>query len=118
MFFNFVTGNKRQRTGDTTSDQSVEDIPSSKRNSTDKQVSLDNDSKPSHNISSRCSKDPARGKSHRRKLMPQKPIAEKQFLNTNHKNVDCYAKEKPRKRTNLLPPLSKEKKLKGSFDIS
>ena len=50
--------------------------------------------------------------------MPQKPTAEKQFLNTNHENVDCCAKEKPHKRTSPLPPLTKEKKLKGSFDIS
>ena len=50
--------------------------------------------------------------------MPQKLIADKQFLNTNHENMDCCAKERSHKRTSLLPPLTKEKKLKSLFDIS
>ena len=49
--------------------------------------------------------------------MLQKPIAEKQFLNPDHENVDHYAKERPHKRTSPLPPLAKEKKFKGLLDI-
>ena len=111
-------GNKRQRTEHNTSDHSDEDIPSSKRESTDKQISLDNDSTPPHNISSRHGKDPASGRSHRRKMVSQNPIAKKQFINTDHENVDQYTTERPHKRTSSLPPLTKEKKVKGLFDNS
>ena len=107
-----LIGNKRQRTEHTTSDNSDdEDIPSSKCKSINKQISLDNDSKPPHNISSRRGKDPASGRSRRRKMMSQKPMVEKQFLNPD-------AKERPHKRTSPLPPLTKEKKFKGLLDIS
>ena len=113
-----LIGNKRQRTEHNTSDNSDdEDIPSSKRKSTDKQISLDSDSKPPHNISSRHDKNPASGRSHRRKVMSQKPIVEKQFLNPDHDNVDHYGKERLHKRTSLLPPLTKKKKFKGLLDI-
>ena len=114
-----LIGNKRQRTEHNTSDHSDdEDISSSKRKSTDKQISSDNDSEPPHNISRRLGKDPANGRSRRRKMMSQKPIVEKQFLNPDHKNVHHYSKERPHKRTSPLPPLTKEKKFKGLFDIS
>ena len=115
-FYHFVIGNKRQRTEHITSDHSNEDIPSSKHEFTDKYMSLNNDSKPLCDISSRRGKDPASGRSHGRKVMPQKP--KKQFINTDHENVDNYAKERPHKRTSSFPPLTKEKKLKGFFDIS
>ena len=49
------TGNKRQRTNNTESDHSDEDISSSKHESTDKHISLDSDS---HKISSRHGKEP------------------------------------------------------------
>ena len=84
-----VTGNKKKRTEHTTSD-----------------------------ISSIHGKDPASGKSHRKKVLPQKLIADKQFSNTDHDNVDHCVKERPHKRTNPLPPLTKEKKFKGFLDIS
>ena len=119
MIYILYVGNKRQRTEHTTSDNSDdEDIPSSKRESIDKHVSLDSDSKPPHNISSGHGKDPASGMSHRRKVMSQKPMVEKQFLNLDHVNVGHYAKERPHKRTSPLPPLAKEKKFKGLLDIS
>ena len=51
-------------------------------------------------------------------MLPQKPIADKQFSNTDHDNVDHCVKERPHKRTNPLPPLTKEKKFKGFLDIS
>ena len=72
----------------TSSDQFGEDIPSSKCNSNDKLISLDNDTKSLNNISSRCGNDPSSGRSHKRKVMPQKPIAEKRFLSTDCDNVD------------------------------
>ena len=110
------TGNKRHRTEHTTSDHSDEDIPSSKHESIDKHISLDFDSKQSHNISRRHGKDPASGRSHGRKVMSQKQV-EKQFFNPDHENVDHYAKKRPHKRTSPLPPLTKDKKLKGLIDI-
>ena len=112
------TGNKRQTEHTTSDDSDDEDIPSNKREPIDKHISLDSDSKQPHNISSRHDKDPASGRSHKRKVMSQKLIVEKQFLNPDHENVDHYAKERPHKRTSLLLSLTKEKKFKGLLDIS
>ena len=117
LFYHFVTGDKRQRTEYNISDHSDKDIPSSKHESTDKHISLDSSSKPPYNISSRRGKDPASGRSRRRKVISQKLIAEKQFLNPDHENVDHYAKKRPHKRTSPLPPLTKDKKFKGLLDI-
>ena len=119
MYLSLFIGDKRQTTEQTTSDNfDDEDFPSSKRKFTDKYISLDSDSKPPHNISSRRGKDPASGRSHKRKMISQKPIAEKQFLNPDHENVDHCAKERPHKRTSLLLSLTKEKKFKGLLNIS
>ena len=63
----------------TSSDQSGEDILSSKCNSNDKLISMDNDTKSLNNIFSRCGNDPTSGRPHKRKVMPQKPIAQKQL---------------------------------------
>ena len=116
MIYILYVGNKRQRTEYNTSDHSDdEDIPSSKF--IDKHISLDSDSKQPHNIFSRHYEDPASGRSHRRRMMPQTLIVEKQFLNPDHENVDHYPKERPHERTSPLPPLTKEKKFKGLLDI-